>query len=126
MPGADQQVLNTTESGSYFVQVTDAAGCSANSDTVLVFSTEVPPLSIGNAALMLWPVPVEDRLNIQGLSASDGLLYYEVLDASGRAAFGGKLNGALPTIDVNGLASGPYMLRLTGTGGRRNLRFIKH
>jgi len=123
IPGADQQVWEAAQNGNYFVQVTDAQGCSANSDTVLVLSTAISPASAGND-LRIWPIPVGNTLNIEGLMPSGGW-DYQILDAGGRIAMRGKLVNATPVIDVHGLSSGPYVLRLAKTGATENLRFIK-
>jgi hypothetical protein len=123
--GADQQVLTATENGNYFVQATDAQGCSANSDTVLVLTTDVRPLPAGNDAPGLWPVPTEDRLNILGLRAPEGQWAYAVMDASGRRVLGGTLADGMPAIDMGPLAGGPYILRLMDGRVAWNLRFIK-
>ncbi|MEO8733694.1 MAG: S8 family peptidase [Flavobacteriales bacterium] len=124
IPGADQQVWEAEVNGNYFVQVTDAQGCTANSDTVQVLSTEVSLLNAAND-LRVWPVPVGDALHIEGLISTSGC-NYQILDGSGRITLHGQLVGAMPVIIVEHLSSGVYVLRLIGAGSERDLRFVKH
>ncbi len=123
VPGADQQTWEAEENGHYFVQVTDSAGCSANSDTVFIFSVGIPEAS--RMELGLWPVPVADRLNLRGMDPSVMDAPYDILDASGRSILHGVVQRNSPVIDVHGLASGAYLLSLRGMPSVTALRFIK-
>lgn len=123
VPGADDQSWEAEENGHYFVQVTDSAGCSANSDTVFIFSVGIPEAS--RMGVVVWPVPVADRLNLRGMDPSAMDAPYDIRDASGRSVQQGSLQGAAPVIDVSGLAGGTYLLCLRGMPSAAALRFIK-
>ena len=103
--------------------ITDSAGCSANSDTVFIFSVGIPEAS--RMELGLWPVPVADRLNLRGMDPSVMDTPYDILDASGRSILHGVVQRNSPVIDVHGLASGAYLLSLRGMPSFTALRFIK-
>ena len=123
LPGADGQVWEAEQNGHYHVQVTDSAGCSANSDTVFIFSVGIPEAS--RTEIGLWPVPVSDRLHVRGMDPSLGEARYGIFDASGRKVQFGVVEQGSPVLDVHGLASGPYLLSLRGSSSTTNLRFIR-
>ncbi|MCB0759369.1 MAG: S8 family serine peptidase [Flavobacteriales bacterium] len=123
IPGAEDQQYDVEENGHYFVQLTDSLGCSANSDTVFIFSVGIPEPVPAN--LQLWPVPVMERLNLRGLDAAYGDLVYDITDVSGRSVQYGILRGRSPVIYVAELSSGMYLLNLRGMPSGTGLRFIK-
>lgn len=123
VPGAVDQQYEVEENGHYFVQLTDSLGCSANSDTVFIFSVGIPVHASAN--LQLWPVPAVDRLNLHGLGAACGELAYDITDVSGRSVQHGVLHGRSPVVSVAELSSGMYLLNLRGTPSGTGLRFIK-
>ena len=120
---ADGQVIEAEANGSYFVQVTDSLGCSANSDTVLISTVGITGLQ--QAALLLWPVPVKHELNIRGLGPTDVDPAYDIMDAVGRSVQRGMIRGGSAVIHVDGLANGLYLLRLRGVTSDGVLRFVK-
>lgn len=92
--------------------------------TVLPLSVEVcTGLAEGAATgLQVFPQPATDRLVVQGARPEE-LRTPLALDANGRQVALPALDGR--TLDVSKLASGVYVLRLSGPDGRR-LRFMKH
>ncbi len=123
VPGADDQTWEAEENGHYFVRITDSIGCSANSDTVFIFTVGIPQAS--RVDIGLWPVPVADHLNLRGMDPSVMGAAYDILDTSGRSVQHGPVHGTTAVIDVHGLASGPYLLSLRGMPSTTALRFIK-
>ncbi len=123
IPGAEDQQYEVEENGHYFVHITDSVGCSANSDTIFIFSVglveKVP------TQLQLWPVPVVDQLNLRGLNPAAGELAYEIVDVSGRSVQRGTVNGASVVISVKDLTAGMYVLHLRELPAANGLRFIK-
>lgn len=120
---ANSQIWEAESNGYYFVQVTDSMGCSANSDTVLISTVgisgpEQPSISV-------WPVPVKDKLHIDGWNGETGTVRYKVLDAGGRMVQRGIIQAKSAVVPVGALASGPYLLRLEGARSPVPLRFIK-
>ncbi|MBK9536793.1 MAG: T9SS type A sorting domain-containing protein [Flavobacteriales bacterium] len=59
-------------------------------------------------ALLIYPNPTNDLLQLQGVPA--GQVRYEVLDATGRMCMVGSLNN---TVDVSALLPGAYQIRIT-------------
>ncbi|MFZ1659890.1 MAG: S8 family serine peptidase [Flavobacteriales bacterium] len=123
IPGAEGQSLIADENGNYYVRVTDSLGCSANSDTVLVFSVGVGDQVAQGPSV--WPVPVSEMLNVRGLGEGHGSPAYQIVDARGRTVQFGVLNSGAPQIAVGKLAPGVYLLRWPNTAALTGLRFVK-
>ncbi len=121
--GAEEQQYEVVENGHYFVQITDSLGCSANSDTLFIFS--VGMVDQFQTQLQLWPVPVMDRLNLRGMDPAAGVLAYEIVDVSGRSVQHGTVNGSSAVISVKDLSAGMYVLNLRELPTATGLRFIK-
>lgn len=123
IPGAEGQQIEAEENGHYFVHITDSMGCSANSDTIFIFSVGIEEQLPTH--LQLWPVPVVDRLNLRGLDPATREVTYEIMDVSGRRVQHGIVHSAPAVISVVGLSSGMYLLNLRGMPSGTGLRFIK-
>jgi hypothetical protein len=112
IPGANASTFDAYDTGDYFVQVSDANGCTANSDTLFVLSTDVDAPK-ANGRLALWPVPASDAVQMQlpeGLGADAWIM---LVDGRGRVVRHQRAPAVGPvTLDLQGLASGPYRLRL--------------
>lgn len=121
--GAVEQVLEVDVPGSYFVLVTDSAGCTAPSDTLLILSVGMTEPAM--PLIRLWPVPAADLLLVAGLPQPAHDRPYRILDASGRLAQTGPLQGTQAVIPVTGLAPGVYALQVQGTDHLVNLLFMK-
>jgi polyhydroxybutyrate depolymerase len=74
----------------------------------------VPPLSA-------WPNPALDAVVLEGI---DGPASFVLVDAMGRNVRSGRLTGERTTVQVDGLASGTYLLRLLDGSGR-SVRVVK-
>jgi hypothetical protein len=121
--GATDQTYEVTISGNYSVRVIDLNGCTALSAPVFVTSTGIAEQD--RSALRMWPNPANDALTIDGLGAErPGTV--EVIDARGaRMACGWQWNSGRVQLDVAGLATGGYAVRVVRDGGADVLRFIK-
>lgn len=122
--------IHVGQTGTYWVQATNAAGCSG-SDTVYV---EIWPNGIneanGGTMLTLFPNPTMDRLTIDlagGTSLKDVTL--NVIDMQGRVvlqeAFMSIEPGAPVTIDVNALTPGMYNLSVNADHVNIDRVFVK-
>lgn len=122
IPGANGQTWAATANGHYFVHVRDSSGCYANSDTVLVLTVDIGERD--GTELSAWPVPVVDRLHIQGLPSATGPWAYAIVDVNGRTVQQGWIDtDARPVITVAELPGGAYLLRCPAV--QRSIRFIK-
>ncbi len=73
------------------------------------------------STLSAWPNPAEDAVLLMGI---EGTFPYALIDATGRTTLSGTARGGSALIDLRGLRSGAYLLRvLDGTG--RSIRLLK-
>ena len=84
------------------------------------------PLSTNDITLRnlkIFPNPAQDVINIESENL-EGQLHYNIVDVEGRIIEERDLDGN--TIDVSGLASGVYMLKLqTENGAVETRKFVK-
>lgn len=76
-----------------------------------------------SAASMLsaWPNPAEDAVLLMGI---EGTFPYALIDATGRVTVGGRATGGSALIDLRGVRSGAYLLRVLDGSGR-SIRLLK-
>jgi hypothetical protein len=124
IPGAMDQVYEASSGGSYYVVVTDAAGCSMASDPVPVIITGVDTMDDGSFAL--WPSPASDHVTLT-LPDEGSVHQVEVFDGLGARVAGYSLSGGRShRIAIEALATGAYMVRVVTPAHVRSARFIKH
>lgn len=70
------------------------------------------------------PVPTSDVLQVVLSAAHDRRADYSVLDSRGMELLSGPLAGSHLSIDVRGLSSGPYILRVIHDGSASHERFV--
>ena len=73
------------------------------------------------ARLTAWPVPAAESVVLEGLTAPSSFL---LADAMGRTVLAGRLNGERALLQLDGLASGTYLVRLLDGSGR-SARVVK-
>ena len=111
--GANGQSYDVTTTGTYSVEITDANGCNAMSDTIFVLSTSMQEVAGSDRGLSCWPSPANEQLFI-GLpaSTSSSAFRYAITDDHGRVV----RDGAAPAsekqvmLDVHDLAAGVFSL----------------
>jgi hypothetical protein len=106
--------------GSYYVQVTDSNGCTANSPTVNV------PLAVGNiklSDLTILPNPAHDHIAITGIQSNTS---YKIVSIAGITVLEGTLFHN-DVINISQIPSGMYIL-VVGTDERGTCfrRFAKY
>lgn len=73
------------------------------------------------AVLTAWPVPAAESVVLEGLTAPSSFL---LADAMGRTVLAGRLNGERALLQLDGLATGTYLVRLLDGSGR-SVRVLK-
>lgn len=81
------------------------------------------------ANIRIYPVPAQDLLNVEGVVTQDGAYELEVRDLKGSAVRSHAINvqdGMIKTqLNVNGLATGPYVLMIVHNGKVFSKAFVK-
>jgi len=116
LTGATSQTYTVTASGLYSVMVTDANGCSGNSDTVVVTIASLAEFAI-LPILQVFPNPMTDQAIVQ-FDRSDfkgpyTILVYNVLGEKQLEVVMASESQAI--IQRNDLAPGIYFIELEGT-----------
>ncbi len=73
-------------------------------------------------AFQFYPNPVQDILTIKNNSAIDNV---EIIDASGKSVVFKKINDLYSEIDLSGLSSGIYLMKVKSEGREKTIKFIK-
>lgn len=95
--------------GTVYVIVTDANGCSGQSDDFISSVTENDQRNF-----QMYPVPANDQLILNAAVQGN----YRVIDIAGRIAANGFAQVGTNTIDVSSLSNGVYFLELNDTRKR--------
>jgi hypothetical protein len=118
IPGATTASYTATQSGSYYVVLNFAGGCSTHSDTVMITITGLQDAGLNK--IKVYPVPAQDQLHIAGIDPDFEFIIY---DAAGRKVMKGKtLDGS---IDVSRLATGVYTVEVMIADKRYVTRFFR-
>lgn len=132
LDGATTDSLLLQKTGSYTVLVTGDNGCSNMSDPLVVSVLGIEPAYATDLDVLLYPNPAQDAVLLRTDLRRAGILRITLIDMLGRTARHME-RAAGPgitreSIDLNGLAPGMYLLRLSA-GGRhasRTLLVLRH
>lgn len=119
--GATNATYNAASAGIYKVQVkVDDCPSEFSSDVSLIVTGDLPNAS---SSISLYPNPVEDYLQIEGIFDIQVL---RLIDMSGKERkISLERNAAGHHANVKDLPSGIYVLRLIGDAGVYQLKFVK-
>ncbi len=106
---ATAQTFEITQTGNYSVMITDANGCTAMSDAMMISYIGVDEKT--KNSISVYPNPIAD---ISTVHVPENLLgkYFHVYTTSGELVLSGKLNGRSHPINCEDLAPGVYILRI--------------
>lgn len=123
--GALTQTITVTDTGIFAVTVTDANGCSASDQTVVV---EEDCLGIeegdGLSSIRSYPNPTNGILYIQSNLPLRTDISLSILNAKGQLLQSEPMTEQLQTISLEGLSSGIYFLRITSSSIQKVERII--
>lgn len=115
IPGENEQTLIVGASGEYSVIVDQGTNCQLLSEAVEVITTGLG--NIGEAGIVVHPVPATDKLFVAGLPG--GALVIQLFDMSGRIVLehvGAGSEGQM-VLNVKDVPAGSYVLRVSQEGG---------
>jgi trimeric autotransporter adhesin len=107
--GANSYRYTPTATASYFVEVTDANGCTGRSSAIAVNELAVPVLTADE--VQIFPNPATNTVNIEAPAAVRSV----ISDVSGK----NLIETNEPSINVSRLAPGMYIIALYDTNGVR-------
>lgn len=113
--GAISQHFTATLSGCYSVEVTDANGCRATSDTVCIEILSIENTMYGQ--VRVYPNPTQTELILETDFAMMSYSY-RVLDISGKLLLAAKVSGNRQHVDLSNFGSGTYLLHLYDALGK--------
>lgn len=129
IPGANAPELVAQQSGAYTVVVSNAAGCTATTDAVMVLLTQLAPGPVALSEVVLSPNPFGSQLWLQLNSGEPTLLWLTLQSTEGKVVFEkqllvpqGKSVHPLPT---EHLPPGAYLLHLRLEAAEWNRWVIK-
>lgn len=117
IPGATNQDYTATQDGDYYVHVTDAGGCSGNSDTITVTVVGVQNVRGSGPSLAISPNPATNMFAISGQLPQAVVLHLTLTDLAGRILLEENYQCAegdfSKTVVIPGdIAKGLYLLKI--------------
>ncbi len=123
IPGANNPEYIAPTSGSYTVVVTDANGCTATSNAIIINATGIKEANPGG--IKIYPVPASDNLYLT-LPFSGGSGTFSIKNLLGEELLWGTITGnSGSVIGVKELPAASYILSLTMNNGFYQARFLK-
>lgn len=127
IPGATLSVYTPTQAGWYSVWV-DNGGCKSSSSPVEITDVGIQEMQLFSS-MLLGPVPAKDILI---LSMSNELrskdIGYEIHNVSGQMVKKGLIRSGKNSsaeIDLHGISTGVYILKLYGSENSHSVKFVK-
>lgn len=115
IPGATSQIFYPSVTGSYYVIVSNQAGCESDPSNIINFIYTVTAENQGQE-INIFPNPAADILFINSDKSSNGNMSVFIYDHTGKEVFSsntdaGNLNSGY-TINLNNLRNGVYSVRI--------------
>jgi len=104
LDGETGQTLIPLEDGEYYVEVTDQNGCTNTSNILTFINTATS--TIPTSDVQIYPNPTTGLIKIEGLEFEQ----LEIIDVYGQSLL--KIDNLVPSIDINHLPNGAYIVRL--------------
>jgi hypothetical protein len=127
--GATDTAFVITEPGQYYV-VAAPDTCPDFVETLPTFTVAYNPEctaglgDVNSAAFSLYPNPANSTLNLS-LPQSTTLENYTIVDVTGKTLMNGTLTGSAPSINIEALATGSYIIKVTGQTTQATKLFVK-
>lgn len=127
--GGDTQTITGLASGTYYVTVTDANGCSETSSIFVDFFVSISEMDITGFSYSIFPNPTDRYINLEIVSDIEKDMIVRVLNNTGQLIIEQKFSNIIGeyrhSIDVSKLASGIYEIVIITDDGMINKKIIK-
>ncbi|MBU3679855.1 MAG: T9SS type A sorting domain-containing protein, partial [Candidatus Kapabacteria bacterium] len=123
---ATSRTLQTTQSGTYRVIVSDGTCINISDDFAFVYEgTSVSEDEGGRGALSITPIPVVDELTVNLPARTQRTL--EIVDLSGRVLYRGSVADDVSVFQTSTAAwsSGAYIVQVRSASGIWTATFVK-
>ena len=114
--GANNNYYNVTANGDYYVEVTDANGCSSLSDSATFTTLET--VNFNSPAFAVYPNPFDNTINIQ----CNDVYTVKVSDVTGKNIFSGSNSKCIGTEKWE---SGVYVITVTVSTTTKRMKMVK-
>lgn len=124
IPGATDYNYVATQSGNYNVVATDENGCEVEAvifDVVAGIQFAVGPG--GSGQLATFPNPANDQITIEGLPASGAEI--SIINFLGEKVYSKRTTDTSTEIDLSGISSGAYIIKVSSDKLEQRIRLIK-
>ncbi len=121
--GATNITYTATVNGSYAVIISNSTGCVDTSDCVNLTNVGINEGEL-NTVVSLYPNPTSDLVNLT-MADNVGKVQINVLDISGKSYIEMYSKSKNIEIDLSGLESGVYFVRVNSDTGQKTIRLIK-
>ncbi|MGX7666176.1 T9SS type A sorting domain-containing protein [Flavobacterium pedocola] len=111
---------------TYYATQTDETGCESRNATSNRFAVTVYNVLSGNewdnAMFKVYPNPVKDMLNVSYISEISSV---EIFNMLGQKVTAKALNATQGQIDMSGLSSGTYIVKVSSQEGTKSIKVVK-
>jgi hypothetical protein len=122
--GATTATLNVSNSGTYSVTVSNAAGCTAN-DEIVVDLQDCAGIEENQILANIYPNPTYGMVNID-LSMNLSNANITLIDLQGKLLYSNnQFNGQNLTIDLNSYSNGMYLLQIEQKNQISQFKLVK-
>jgi hypothetical protein len=121
--GANQQDYTVSQTGWYWVEVSDG-NCSNRSDSIYIEPSGINEIT-GKGQIHIFPVPFSHDLNINFDAGIDISMWsLQITDQIGRTVYQQKTLAQKNIIDLNGVASGIYFINIQTPEGNKAFKVL--
>jgi len=127
IPGATSQTYVATQTGTYYVIITDANGCTKQSNSITILFTGIPETDIAGLGMNITPSPNNGNFILDISTADEKNLSVEIFDVTGRVIYSrelGNLSGKLTEQFSLKLSKGVYSISLKAKEGIAVRKFL--
>lgn len=123
--GATTKTQNVALYGTYEVEITNAAGCTAMSNGLNVQANGLGEIELLAAGLKVFPVPAMDQVSVSH-AAGAKIANIQVVNLNGQLLLDVAGNGRSDVqLNLNGLAAGMYQIVVNFEGGASAVRRVE-